>query len=328
MFALTQRMGSRIKSGSLDGFFVWNKTILFQYITIPCLLFFRQADIQKKNAWRTDGYLKKFVYQICFYEYPPALGYATRKSPAVILSLFHCLQGEPSHAALFEHRPLKNLSTPEPVGDSAYSTSDAFIHHRAKHDFKKIERCQHGPIPGQNEHINGAGKQTLRLSIHPPLLHPVPLLMPTSSIHIHFSPKVREAIGKPSPCSSHVTMHPSLWYSSLHSLVVSPLFCEDFLRGHFGSTCWSVFLSVHFACPHSYISKNTQSYSDSMFIRWMFFSFFKHEKTESLQKNVHSKRTIKMDALISYGIPPTYREELQIFWVSARRPESIQYGLP
>ena len=152
--------------------------------------------------------------------------------------------------------------------------------------------------------------------------------MPTSSIHIHFSPKVREAIGKPSPCSSHVTMHPSLWYSSLHSLVVSPLFCEDFLRGHFGSTCWSVFLSVHFACTHSYISKNTQRYSDSMFIRWMFFSFFKHEKTESLQKNVHSKRTIKMDALISYGIPPTYREELQIFWVSARRPESIRYGLP
>lgn len=52
-----------------------------------------------------------------------------------------------------------------PLEDSAYSASDAFIHHRAKHDFKKIERCQHGPIPGQNERINGAGKQTLRLSI-------------------------------------------------------------------------------------------------------------------------------------------------------------------
>lgn len=149
----------------------------------------------------------------------------------------------------------KIFQTRNPLGIALNSTSDAFIHHRAKHDFKKIERCQHGPIPGQNERINGAGKQTLRLSIHPPLLHPVPLLMPTSSIHIHFSPKVREAIGKPSPCSSHVTMHPSLWYSSLHSLVVSPPFCEDFLRGHFGSTCWSIFLSVHFACPYSYISK-------------------------------------------------------------------------
>lgn len=74
MFALTQRMGSRIKSGSLDGFFVWNKTVLFQHITNPCLLFFKQADIQKKNAWRTDGYPKKFVYQIFFYEYPPTLG--------------------------------------------------------------------------------------------------------------------------------------------------------------------------------------------------------------------------------------------------------------
>ena len=36
----------------------------------------------------------------------------------------------------------------------------------------------------------------------------------------------------------------------------------------------------------------------------------------------------QMDTLISYYIVPTYREELQIFWVSARRPESIQYGLP
>ena len=64
----------------------------------------------------------------------------------------------------------------------------------------------------------------------------------------------------------------------------------------------------------------------------MFFSFFKHEKTEFLQQNIHSKRTVIMDAqmdtLISYCIVPTYREELQIFWVSARRPESIQYGLP
>ena len=169
----------------------------------------------------------------------------TRKSPAVILSLFHCLQGEPSHAALFEHRPLKNLSTPEPVGDSAYSTSDAFIHHRAKHDFKKIERCQHGPIPGQNEHINGSGKQTLRLSIHPPLLHPVPLLMPTSSIHIHFSPKVREAIGKPSHYSSHVTTYPGLWYSSLRSVVASP----SFLRGLSERPFWEYMLIHFFECP-------------------------------------------------------------------------------
>ena len=37
------------------------------------------------------------------------------------------------------------------------------------------------------------------------------------------------------------------------------------------------------------------------------------KKLNLYKKNVHSKRTIKMDALISYGIPPTYREELQIF---------------
>lgn len=58
--------------------------------------------------------------------------------------------------------------------------------------------------------------------------------------------------------SPHVTTYPSLWYSSLRSVVASPPFCEDFL-------------SVHFVCPYSYISKNTQRYSDSMFIRWMFF---------------------------------------------------------
>lgn len=71
--------------------------------------------------------------------------------------------------------------------------------------------------------------------------------------------------------SPHVTTYPSLWYSSLRSVVASPPFCEDFLRGHFESTCWSIFLSVHFVCPYSYISKNTQRYSDSIFIRWMFF---------------------------------------------------------
>ena len=71
--------------------------------------------------------------------------------------------------------------------------------------------------------------------------------------------------------SPHVTTYPSLWYSSLRSVVASPPFCEDFLRGHFESTCWSIFLSVHFTCPYSYISKNTQRYSDSMFIRWILF---------------------------------------------------------
>lgn len=68
-------------------------------------------------------------------------------------------------------RPPTQKSPRSPLEDSAYSTSHAFIHHRAKHDFKKIERCQHGPIPGQNERFNGAGKQTLRLNIYPPLLH-------------------------------------------------------------------------------------------------------------------------------------------------------------
>ena len=71
--------------------------------------------------------------------------------------------------------------------------------------------------------------------------------------------------------SPHVTTYPSLWYSSLRSIIASPPFSEDFLRGHFESTCWSIFLSVHFACPYSYIPKNTQRYSDSIFIRWMFF---------------------------------------------------------
>lgn len=65
----------------------------------------------------------------------------------------------------------KIFQTRNPLGIALNSTSDAFIHHRAKHDFKKIERCQHGPIPGQNERFNGAGKQTLRRNIYPPLLH-------------------------------------------------------------------------------------------------------------------------------------------------------------
>jgi hypothetical protein len=73
----------------------------------------------------------------------------------------------------------KIFQTRNPLGIALNSTSDAFIHHRAKHDFKKIERCQHGPIPGQNERFNGAGKQTLRHLPSP--IAPVPLLMPTCS---------------------------------------------------------------------------------------------------------------------------------------------------
>ena len=189
MFALTQRMGSRIKSGSLDGFFVWNKTILFQHITNPCLLFFKQADIQKKNAWRTDGYPKKFVYQICFYEYPPTLGIRHTE----IIGCYHIPFPLPSGGAilpgLLKIAHSKIFQPQNPLEDSAYSASDAFIHHRTKHDFKKIERCQHGPIPGQSERFSGTGKQTLRLSTYPPLLQQYRYWCRHPSMHIHSSPK-------------------------------------------------------------------------------------------------------------------------------------------
>lgn len=114
MFALTAD-GSCIKSGSLDGFLFEIKSFISVYYN-SCLLFFRQANIQKeclKNRWLPE----KFVYQICFYEYPPALGYATRKSPAVILASLPL----PSGGAIlpcspFERRPLKIFQPRNPLG--------------------------------------------------------------------------------------------------------------------------------------------------------------------------------------------------------------------
>ena len=64
--------------------------------------------------------------------------------------------------------------------------------------------------------------------------------------------------------SPHVTTYPSLWYSSLRSVVASLLsartFWEAILRVHVDP----FFLSVHFVCPYFYISKNTQRYSENM----------------------------------------------------------------
>mgnify|MGYP001703007855 CR=1 FL=1 len=267
MFALTQRMGSRIKSGSLDGFFVWDKIILFQHITNPYLLFFRQADIQKKNAWRTDGYPKKFVYQICFCEYPPSQGYATRKSSAVIIFLFHCLQG----AILPALRPptQKSFSPGARWGIALTPRAMPLFTIGRNTISKRLNDVSMGPSLDKTNASTAQGNKLYGGTSTLPyctstiadadMLQCVFILAPSSWGHDEpdYSP--------------HVTTYPSLWYSSLRSVVASPPFCEDFLRGHFESTCWSIFLSVHFVCPYSYISKNTQRYSDSMFIRWMFF---------------------------------------------------------
>ena len=49
--------------------------------------------------------------------------------------------------------------------------------------------------------------------------------------------------------SPHVTTYPSLWYSSLRSVIASPPFCEDFLRGLFERPFWEYMLIHFFECP-------------------------------------------------------------------------------